>query len=1304
MIAAAGDLNNDGLGDFVIASNQTDVARTYVLFGTNVESSVPIDGRVFDGVRGFVVEEPDSQVLTGKTIAAIGDFNDDGFDDFALGGEEQFFIGSDANKGRTYIAFGKDFLAPLPRVTATDTEVIERTDRFRFELNAPWHYPVTAIDPDNANDDSEVETAEFVEIADLNNDGLRDIAILGNVVIPGGFNGIRVNRVVVMLNNGDDTYAGGISYQSHEDPDAFQIADIDGDSDLDIITVSEDEDTISILLNRGDATFETPFSFAAGTNPFGLRFADVDGDADLDAVVANDNSSAYGISVMKNLGGGFFDSPSLQPLDRKPLAYELADANQDGSIDIVLLNAKPPGFTNDRRESVSVMLNDGSGAFADHARVDLRDDSVERQNPQSLIVADFDNDNDMDVIVGDIGTDGFNSTGYWVVPGTANGDFTTPRHQPLDIPPVSIQAGDFNQDGFVDAIFDSDNNWLTLLTNHGELQFDSLQTVVVSPGAATSRLTDWDADGDLDIVRGVAMRHVGASSSAEDEPVRVAVVRNNGGGFTAGRRWPIGPEPVGLEAADFDGDGNTDFAVANAGGVSSFTPDETVSIIYGDGEAGFTRVQKVPVGVTPTAFAAGDFDGDGKVDLAVGAPGSGGFFGGSSTSPSIGIFLQSTAGEFDTPREFTANGFVGDLIARDIDGDDDIDILAMVEGGGFSGTDGRIMAFINNGSGLFLRRDTDIPDILRGYDFADLNGDEFVDAIVSWSGTFSTSYTTAILFGSGSGTFDQPLVIGSPGFSGVDGPAGTPLEFGDFTGDGELDVAIVTSPGQNGQTITIVPSIAAQTRGEPIASAVAGEFAFLESSDVDNDGDFDLIATGGHERFGFGFVDAGAAIVFLNDGTGNFDRGLSEVRSVFPGLGGDTIGFEAGVRVPLSSFAEEAIGIDLNGDSLPELISVDSQSGSITVYENASVGITHAAVQVEIDQPFDREVRVNFTTNPGNATTRLDYQSLTGTLIIPVGQTTATAMIEIDNDQIDESIEQVFVDLSNPFNAVIDDSRAVVQIIDDDATLGIALSTTQLSASGGNVDVTVTRNDVGNIENSLAVNLSSDSVALSSLPQTITIPANAASAVVTLQLAATTAGKITLSAEATDFTSASTELAVLDDSSNPWRNPVDPLDTNNDGSVSPIDALIIINFLNEFGPQSLGTPNGANQPPPFLDPSDDGSISPIDALQIINHLNAPTASEGEFSMRPIGFRLVPSTRVGSTSVDFHVRRPKESSQQAITSQRIDLDLASAAAEANQLKHSPADRMVREAASSLLASKQTDVALLEFLEGLDTFDT
>lgn len=74
---------------------------------------------------------------------------------------------------------------------------------------------------------------------------------------------------------------------------------------------------------------------------------------------------------------------------------------------------------------------------------------------------------------------------------------------------------------------------------------------------------------------------------------------------------------------------------------------------------------------------------------------------------------------------------------------------------------------------------------------------------------------------------------------------------------------------------------------------------------------------------------------------------------------------------------------------------------------------------------------------------------------------------------------------------------------------------------------------------------------------------------------------------------------------NPWQCPVFPLDVNHDGLITPLDVLIVINFLNANGPAALPLlPPAALAPPPYLDCSGDRNVTALDALVVINDLEA----------------------------------------------------------------------------------------------------
>ena len=92
------------------------------------------------------------------------------------------------------------------------------------------------------------------------------------------------------------------------------------------------------------------------------------------------------------------------------------------------------------------------------------------------------------------------------------------------------------------------------------------------------------------------------------------------------------------------------------------------------------------------------------------------------------------------------------------------------------------------------------------------------------------------------------------------------------------------------------------------------------------------------------------------------------------------------------------------------------------------------------------------------------------------------------------------------------------------------------------------------------------------------------------------------------------------------------LDVNADGSVSPIDVLIVVNDINFNGSRTL--PVGLIVPP-YLDVDGDGSVGPLDVLALVNYINTKGgagAGEGEGSMAMLGYSQIPILMLPGTEV------------------------------------------------------------------------
>ncbi|MFO0942575.1 MAG: dockerin type I domain-containing protein [Pirellulales bacterium] len=182
--------------------------------------------------------------------------------------------------------------------------------------------------------------------------------------------------------------------------------------------------------------------------------------------------------------------------------------------------------------------------------------------------------------------------------------------------------------------------------------------------------------------------------------------------------------------------------------------------------------------------------------------------------------------------------------------------------------------------------------------------------------------------------------------------------------------------------------------------------------------------------------------------------------------------------------------------------------------------------------------------------------------------------------------------------------------------LRIELSASTLVEAGGSLVATIHGASGSSVAEELEINLTTNSQFSPriSLPDSVIIPVGAES--VSFTVSAIDDSYFGLSSVAL-IASSSHGTGIIDvpllDNDSQWHNYLLALDVNSNGTITPSDALLIINYLNS-GENRVLNQTSPPFPPLYYDTVEDGRVSPSDALAVINHLNSQTGGEGELSV------------------------------------------------------------------------------------------
>jgi len=629
-------------------------------------------------------------------------------------------------------------------------------------------------------------------------------------------------------------------------PTHVATGDLDGDGRIDVVVCLEALDRIDVFFNESFDETETRFdsvelALDPSSGPSFVSVADLDADGLLDLVSASTRSSRIGVHHQRP-GRQFEQTESLgDPVaTREPVWIQAADIDLDGRIDLAVASrgafdpGPPPSLVSGL---VTIFWQSARGSYSDALRTDLRPGAA-GSSPESLAVvsSDVDLDGDPDLIVAEGRSDRLHLFLQEDSREFRSGPELTLGAPERMLQPVSLTILDFDGDSIPDVLSTnsrsnniacfSGSRILGILRTPNSLESLSprlLGSPAVTPTALFLAGQDVNGDGrtDLAIVNGAGNNALTV--------LRQPQVRFSGSPSTVLRSQASIDTPECLAAADLDGDGDLDMLSANSA-------SRNAAIFFQVSPRLFLPAPTTLEGIDrPAAALALDLDGDALLDLATANTGS----------SDLAVFLQRSSGVFDSRTllgdpEITRSPVA--LVAGDIDGNSLPDLISANSAGN------DLTIFWQETPGTFspdprVLADSrlQVPFVVR---IGDVNLDGHLDVVAGYRGDLGDGRGIGIFIRDGTSprSLLDPLIL-EDGFEVQD------LAVADIDRDGLPDIA-VAGRGIPLRVLFQSPDRDLTFRAAPLdrCGCLQNDVESIALCDVDDDGDLDIVGTDSIDR------------------------------------------------------------------------------------------------------------------------------------------------------------------------------------------------------------------------------------------------------------------------------------------------------------------------------------------------------------------------------------------------------------------------------------------------------------------------
>ncbi|CAF5118231.1 unnamed protein product, partial [Rotaria sp. Silwood1] len=579
-------------------------------------------------------------------------------------------------------------------------------------------------------------TPSFVTVGDLNNDTRLDIVTAN----------YRDNTVSVLLGYGNGFFANQMTYSIGTTPYHVALGDVNNDGRLDIVSPNSLGRSVSVLLGYSNQAFvkQTTLITGNGSRPMSFATGYFNSDNQLDIAVVNSGSNTMGIFLGYGNGAMADEKIVSTGAFSYPLALAVADLNNDGNLDIAVINALA------EEEHVLILVGNGNGNFLSYGKYK----TGVKSDPLSIVIGYFNNDSCLDIAVANRGADnlgiffGYGDATFWSQTIYAAGDGSGP---------ISIAVGDFNSDNRTDiAVANQKASTVGVFLAFINTSFE--YNTACSTGSAAHpeaiAVSDLTNDGEIDVVVGNHGTH-----SID------VLFRYENGSFSTKTVYSedLTFYPACIVLSDFNNDSHLDIAIANSVG-------DDIYLLFGEENETFVNYTTYSTGMgsNPQSITIGDFNNDYRPDIVVANSGTG----------SVGVLLSGDSVDFESVRAFStrSGSKPHGLAVGDFNNDGRLDITVANNG------DANIGFFFGVGDGNFSNQSTVSLDegiYPQEVDVGDFNNDNQLDVVVT---TNMLPAPIIVLLGNGNGSFQIKMTSGAP--------RADVVRVGDFNSDGRLDIIV----------------------------------------------------------------------------------------------------------------------------------------------------------------------------------------------------------------------------------------------------------------------------------------------------------------------------------------------------------------------------------------------------------------------------------------------------------------------------------------------------------------------------------